>query len=118
MAQFEGIFFLIKITPARGERGRSEQVVIHMENSTQEQSGKYDYWERRCETDDQKRVILAIVDIDTRNGGEPIIIQDLSASLDLGPKELSQALLGLKRLGLIRDCIMFNGCPCIFTLDR
>ena len=78
---------------------------------------KWEYWENRCETENQKIVIRAIADLDDKNGGQSIIIQDLH---DLGLKtpELADALWGLKRLGLIRDCIILSGCPCIFALNR
>ena len=78
---------------------------------------KWEYWEKRCETENQKIVIRAIVDLDDKNGGQSIIIQSLH-NLGLKPPELADALWGLKRLGLIRDCIILSGCPCIFTLNR
>lgn len=78
---------------------------------------RFEYWESRCETEGQKTVIRAIVDLDVKNGEQSILIQDLHG-LGLKTPELEDALLGLKRLGLIRDCIMFSGCPCIFTLNR
>ena len=78
---------------------------------------KWEYWERRCETENQKIVIRAIADIDEKNGGQSIIIQELHF-LDLKTGDLTDALCGLKRLGLIRDCVVLSGCPCIFTLNR
>lgn len=78
---------------------------------------KWEYWTRRCETENQKIVIRAIADIDEKNGGQSVLVQELHG-LGLGSGDLSDALRGLKRLGLIRDCIVLSGCPCIFTLNR
>lgn len=78
---------------------------------------RFEYWEKRCETENQRIVIRAIVDIDDKNGGQSIIIQELH-NLGLKTGELADALCGLERLGLIRDCTIFSGCPCIFTLNR
>lgn len=90
--------------------GTSKQNFEHRER-------RFEYWENRCETENQRIVIRAIVDIDDNNGGQSILIQDLHG-LGLKTSELSDALWGLKRLGLIRDCYILGDCPCIFTLNR
>ena len=77
----------------------------------------YEYWERRCENENQKIVIRAIVDIDKKNGGQSIIVQELHG-LGLKTGDLKEALCGLMRLRMIRDCYVISGCPCIFTLNR
>lgn len=78
---------------------------------------RYEYWENRCKTENEKIVIRAIVDIDEQNGGQSIIFQELHF-LGLKIGDLSDALWALNRRGLIRDCIRLGDCPGIFTLNR
>ncbi len=79
--------------------------------------GNLDFWERRCQTENQKLVIRAIVEIDKRTCGQSITVQELHY-LGLKPSDLKEALCGLMRLQMIRDCYVLSGCPCIFTLNR